>query len=377
MVLILALIGTVITSCSNTDEPLPEPSPNDEGTVYEVKLNFEGDIPNFTESEEPISRADESTPKRVYGINVWCMKTDGTETSYKNYAYGLFDNKEDMVISLLGGYKYSFECYMVEDDEEELYISSNYTGEYPFAQRKITNTFNIGSSSSGFNFDNGKITTVKSSSKGTYNVSSSYQEKPVIGIFYGILPEYTPSQNSIATIPIYKLGYYGLRIVVTGVPDGSLSVTPSYKDYIRYYTSISGSSSYHSHGYDIDWGQTFTESGSIERTFTGGFYRAFDSSGYYNDTSGYNDSWLSDMQNYSTETSVSFTWTRANGYQQSFSKDVTLKRNVMMVLTVNLTGGAGEVSLGFEEHSEDMSTENDSVDYDGGDMNDTPVNPED
>lgn len=369
MVLIMALIGTVITSCSNADEPLPEPTPSDEGVVYEVKLNFDGDIPDITESEEPISRADESTPKRVYGINVWCMKSDGTETSYENYAYGLFDNKEDMVISLLGGYKYRFECYMVEDDEEELYISSDKcTGQYPFAGRKIMNTFNIGSSSSGFNFDNGKITTVKSSSEDKSYVNYSYQEKPVIGIFYGILLEYTPSQNSIATIPIYKLGYYGLRIIVTGVPDGSLSVTPNHYDCI-YYNYNRSNSSYSGFKYD-NWDQTFTESGSIERTFTGGFYRALYSSGSYN------SSWLNSMQNYSTSTRVSFTWTRANGYKQSFSKDVTLKRNVMTVLTVNLTGGAGEVSLGFEEHSEDMSTENDSVDYDGGDMNDTPVNPE-
>lgn len=354
MVLIMALIGTVITSCSNADEPLPEPTPSDEGVVYEVKLNFDGDIPDITESEEPISRADESTPKRVYGINVWCIKTDGTEKSFKDYAYGLFDNKEDMVISLLGGYTYRFECYMVENDEEELYIDADKsTGYYPFAGRKVTNSFTIGSSSSEFNFKDTRITTVKSYSKHGYN---SYQSNPVIGIFYGVLPGYTPTQNSIATIPIYKLGYYGLRIVVTGVPDGSLYVYPNYYGY---------------NGETNDyWSQTFTEAGSIEKTFTGGFYRALDSSG-----NNYKSSWLNSMQNYSTNTSVSFTWTRANGYTQSFSKDITLKRNVMTVLTVNLTGGAGEVSLGIEEHSEDMSTEDDSIDYDGGDMNDTPVEP--
>lgn len=370
MVLIMALVGTVITSCSNADEPLPEPTPNDEGAVYEVKLNFDCDIPNFTESEEPISRANDSTPKRVYGINVWCMKTDGTETSYKSYAYGLFDNKEDMVISLLGGYKYRFECYMVEDDEEELYISSynSFTGKYPFNFCKIENKFEIGSYSSGFNFDSNQITTVKSVDKGTSNHDYSYQARPVIGIYYGILPEYTPSQNSIATIPIYKLGYYGLRVVVTGVPDGSLYVDPEHSDYIEYNYNRSNSR-YEDFSFD-NWGQTFTEAGSIERTFSGGFYRALNSSGNYD------SSWLRSMQNYSTNTSVSFTWTRANGYTQRFSKNVTLKRNVMTVLTVNLTGGAGEVSLGFEEHSEDMSTENDSVDFDGGDINNTPVNPE-
>lgn len=366
MVLIMALIGTVITSCSNADEPLLEPTPSDEGVVYKVKLNFDGDIPDITESQEPLSRADESTPKRVYGINVWCKKTDGTEKSYTNYAYGLFDNKEDMVISLLGGYKYRFECYMVENDEEELYIDADKrTGDYPFARNEVTNSFTIGSSSSGFHFDDTKITTVKSASVAKSVKYMSYQKNPVIGIFYGILPEYTPTQNSIATIPIYKLGYYGLRIVVTGVPDGSLYVYP-YCDYIYYYSLSTDSYIWKSD----DWSQTFTESGSIDRTFTGGFYRALDSS------ENYNSSWLNSMQNYSVSASVLFTWTRANGYKQEFSKKVTLKRNVMTVLTVNLTGGAGKVSLGFEEHSEGMTTENDSVDYDGGDINNTPVNPE-
>lgn len=280
-----------------------------------------------------------------------------------------------MVISLLGGYKYRFECYMVEDDEEELYISSsNDTGQYPFYGRKIENKFKIGYSSR-FNFDSNEITTVKSYDKGTSYPSYSYQTKPVIGIFYGILPEYTPSQNSIATIPIYKLGYYGLRIVVTSVPDGSLYVSPSYQDCICY--NYNGSYSSPSYAYSRDyWSQTFTEAGSIERTFSGGFYRALNSSGNDPYSGGWLSGWLSSMQNYSTNTSVSFTWIRANGYQQSFSKDIKLKRNVMTVLTVNLTGGAGEVSLGIEEHSEDMSTEDDSIDYDGGDMNDTPVNPE-
>ncbi len=344
---------TVITSCSNGAEPLPEPSPNEDGAVYEVKLSFSGEIPDITESEEPISRADESTPKRVYGINVWCMKADGSETSYKNYAYGLFDNKDDMIISLLGGYKYRFECYMVEDDIDKLYIPADrITGRYPFCFQKIDNKFVIGSSSSGFYFNNTRITTQKAVAY--YNHPDYYQSHPTIGIFYGIINDYTPSQNSVATIPIYKIGYYGLRIVVSDVPDGTLEVDPGYYDF------------------DEDWlqrSQTFTESGSMEKLFTGGFYRALSNSGTYV------KDWLSEMQNFSTSSNVSFTWTRGNGYKQTFDKTVTLKRNVMTILTVNLTGGAGEVSLGFEEHSEDMSTENDSVDFDGGDMNDTPVDP--
>ena len=350
MALVSVVAGAMTSSCSNADEQLPEPAPNEEGVSYEVKLNFKGDTPEFTESEEPISRAGETTPKRVYGINVWCMKTDGSQTSYSNYAYGLFDNKESMVISLLGGYKYRFECYMVEDDIESLYISdTGYTGRYPFAQKEISNTFSISSYSSDFYFYSTKITTQKSYDESKQ--SNSYQSNPQIGIFYGILDNFIPAQNTVATIPLYKNGYYGLRIVVNGVPDGSLRVSPP-----------ALSKMYGVYEY---WDKDFTEAGSIEKMATGGFYSFFE----------YTD-WLSRMQNYTTDETVKFTWTRANGYVQSFSKSVTLKRNVMTVLTVNLTGGAGEVALGFEEHSEEMTTENDNLDYDGGDMNDTPVNPE-
>ena len=361
----LLIAATLLSACSSDleDEPTQPTTPDNEGTVYEVKLNFDGEIADFTESEEPLTRADGTEAKRVYGINVWCMKTDGSQTSYTNYAYGLFDNKDDMVISLLGGYKYRFECYMVEDDIERLYLD-NYTGttgEYPFGYRTINNKFNIGSSSSGFHFDSTNITTNKSYSYSSYSKRYTYQSNPQIGIFYGILSDYIPSQNLIATIPIYKIGYYGLRIVITGVPDGSLSVSPTYKDYIYYYNSSNSSFPISS---SQSWGNTFTGEGSIENLFTGGFYSALS----------YSD-WLSRMQNYSTNTSVSFTWTRANGYKQSFSKDVTLKRNVMTVLTVNLTGGAGEATLGFEEHSEEMTETNVSVDFDGGDMNDTTVDP--
>ena len=336
----------VITSCSNTDEPQPDPTPNDKDIMYEVKLNFNGDIPDLIESEEPISRADAPSPKRVYGINVWCMKTDGTDTSYKNYAYGLFDNKEDMVISLLDGYKYRFECYMVEDDEDELYISpSKYTGKYPYNCKEIKNTFVIGSGSSGFHFDDTNITTVKSQSY--YNTESAYQELPAIGIYYGMLGDYIPSKTSSATIPIYKIGYYGLRIIVSEVPDGELFIDPYHFGSIIY----DDEENHTIHAYSGNWSKIFSQPGSMEKMFVGGFYSALSDA-----------DWLSKMKNYTKEADVCFYWTHANGYTQYFYKTITLKRNVMTVLTVNLAGESNDVSFGIEEHGDEMITEYDSVD---------------
>lgn len=364
--LVTVVASAITSSCSSTDEPLPEPTPNEEGTTYEVSLNLAGEYTDIT--EEPLSRAGEEAPKKYYGIEVYCMKTDGTETKYSNYAYGVFDNKESMTISLLGGYKYRFICASFEDGEESLYVSDyGYTGQYPFNGRKVTNAFTISSSNSGFTLSSVKATTAKcvdyftTERKLSAASSYSYADKPNMKILYGALDDFVPSQGATATIPMYKVGY-GLRIVVNGVPDGSLYVSPSPTPYYEYEKTGSNPQSYSK---SLSWSKSFTESGSIENVFTGGIFDATK-----------NSDWKDRILNYTTQHTIYFTWTRANGYQQSFNKSVTLKRNVMTVLTVNLTGGASDMNIGIDEYAPEMTTEEDNIDYDGGDMNDTPVNPE-
>lgn len=345
------------SSCSNVEDPLPEPTPNEEGTTYEVSLNLGGE---YTEvSEEPLGRSDEAAPKKYYGIKVYCMKTDGSEDTYSNYAYGLFDNKESMTISLLGGYKYKFICASYEDGEESLYVDEDgWTGRYPFNRSSVKNAFIITSKDSGFSL-NEQVTTVECVKcfKDMVYPYESYATMPNMKILFGALVDFIPSQGAKATIPMYKIGF-GLRIVINGVPDGELYVnpapTPQY--YYRYnYTTCES----------LEWSKTFTESGSIENMFTGGVPSV---------TTGSN--WKNIILNYSKDSQINFTWTRANGYVQRFSKSVKLKRNVMTVLTVNLTGGASDMNIGIDEYAPEMTTEEDNVDYDGGDMNDSPINPE-
>ena len=72
---------------------------------------------------------------------------------------------------------------------------------------------------------------------------------------------------------------------------------------------------------------------------------------------------------------MNFTWDRANGYSQSFSKEFTVKRNVMTNINVTLSGGSEEVTIGMEEESTGMTDETTDVEYDGGSLNDTGVDP--
>ena len=138
----LFLVGSsTLFSCSNNEDELlsKEQEQNDQET-YTVSFDLGGEF--ISTSETPLSRT-EVIPKKIYGINVYYKKD--SEQNYQNYAYGLFDNIEDMTISLIGGYKYKFECSMVQNDVDTLYYKQQINGniEYyePFHKGSYNNSF--------------------------------------------------------------------------------------------------------------------------------------------------------------------------------------------------------------------------------------------
>ena len=143
----LLLGSSTLFSCSNNEDELPpkeQEQTNQE--TYTISFNLGGEF--ISTSETPLSRT-EVTPKKIYGINVY-YKKDG-DTNYQNYAYGLFDNIKDMTISLIGGYKYKFECSMVQNDADTLYHDDNmyyapfykYKSNYIYRGITLENKFNI------------------------------------------------------------------------------------------------------------------------------------------------------------------------------------------------------------------------------------------
>lgn len=137
---------------------------------------------------------------------------------------------------------------------------------------------------------------------------------------------------------------FGIKVVVNGVPDGSLSWRED-RDRIRF-NSVNGC----------------TGSDKLE------FSQIYTFADVYN-------CWKSEDV-YVEDFTIVFTWTRANGYMQRFNEKITVKRNVMTAITVNLKGGANDVAIGVNEDDTPMDDEEVNVDYDGGNLNDTPVNPE-
>lgn len=340
-------VVTIISSCSNADETTPI-IPVEEQISYTVSLNPTGDYTNVT--EEQLSRAD--SPTKYYGINVYCMKTDGSESGYSFYAYGIFDNTDNMTISLLGGYKYRFVCASYVEGEDQIYINSrtNQFGGYPFNYRKFENQFTYTSDDYSLGIDDTRVTTAKVVDDGGYSSSTNYNTAPQMTMMYGMVSDFVPADNSTVIIPMIRIGY-GIKVVVASIPDGSLNARV---------TDLSFGS-YGNYG----WSKDFTEAGEAETVVADGIYSAI----IYTD-------WEERVKSYTTTNTFYFYWTRANGYVQEFSQNVTFKNNVKTVVTVNLTGGAGDVSIGIEEDNASITDEDVTVNYDGGNISDTPLDPQ-
>ena len=76
---------------------------NQEDKIMTVSVKLNGEI---SSSETPITRT-ETDSQDLIGITV-----------YKNgsrFAYGLFDNLDNVTINLLAGAKYKFKCTLIKD----------------------------------------------------------------------------------------------------------------------------------------------------------------------------------------------------------------------------------------------------------------------
>lgn len=345
--MLCCILAAGFNSCTNVDEPQPDPAPNEEVTTYEVSLNLAGEYTDV--SEKPLSRVNEATPKKYYGINVYCMKTDGTENTYSHYAYGVFDNVADMKINLLVGYKYKFECTSVTENTDKLFISIHNEAisspVLPFAIKLSENSYLncftkdinkfITSQNRYLSFIKEGVCHIKGNETGNMRSSSS----PRMDRFYGELEDFLPVSGAIVSIPMKRTAF-GITVVVNGVPDGILTWENNNLEF------------------NCD-GCTGVEKLEYPQIYT--FAEVY-------------NCWKS-KEVYSKDYTINFTWTRANGYKQYFNEIITVKRNIMTTITVNLKGGTNNVAIGINEDQTPMKNEDINVDYEGENINDTPVNP--
>ena len=349
----MLLIGSsTLFSCSNNEDELPpkeQEQTNQE--TYTISFNLGGEY--ISTSETPLSRT-EVTPKKIYGINVY-YKKDATDTWYNKYAYGLFDNIQDMTISLISGYKYKFECTMIQNDNDIIYYDKNgyygrpfvygssYNGNYNGSIVQLTNKFNVSTTDYQY-LDYIKYGTTDVCTESSF-VRSDY---PKTDRFYGELTDYIPTKDGVANIDLKRTAF-GFKFIVTPPVDGKLHISSI--------TTTTNDNSYYSIDSNIE---VSAGENVLEESFMCTFYQVY-------------ECWQA--ENYTKDFKITLTWERANGATQTFEKIITTKRNVLTTVNVNVNGSSTDSSLGVKEDDTPMGNENVDMNFNGGDLDDNDVNP--
>lgn len=216
----LLLFFTACTSDNDGIAPVIEEQEQPETIV--VSLNPDGD---FNVTNEATTRG--TATNDLYAINVYYDKnSDGNINTH--YAYGFFDNKEDMVITLLARHKYKFECTLVKDGKNSLFYGqagdSSYGYAYPFQTNssvatRLQNQFTISESVYFTGIQNGNVHIKGASSPNTNYNYSSYAS---VNRFYGETTDYTPVVGGKVSIYL-KRTVFGAKFVITGITNGTLT----------------------------------------------------------------------------------------------------------------------------------------------------------
>lgn len=261
----------------------------------------------------------------LYGINVYYdPERDGNSNTH--YAYGLFDNKEDMSITLLSGYTYKFECTLVKDGKTMLYCGqyggNSFSGYVkPFqtnssASTQLSNSFVYGTTYlSGIT--SGEAT-VKSISTGYVN-----QTMPSLQRYYGEIEGYTPVVGGTVVIPLKKT-VFAARFIIDKVPEGQLTT------------------------------ECVIDSSS-EILFSGlATNKLYDSGAILYSYPDVRACWLNEP---TIPTTVNWEYTSSifSQWNQSGVKDVTFKRNKLTTITISCVpdNASGGISLQEEAFGED------------------------
>lgn len=192
--------------CSSSSDEIVVPSQQEEEKIYPVSIGFSGEILNITDS--PLSRTDDA--KDWYAFQVYSAPEDGSK-GYSYYAYGFFDNKEDMIINLKEGYKYKFDVCMVVDGSEKVYKFSLVNAGWA----TIGNSFMISSEEHVRYMYEGYLYLKKGNE--TY-------DRPNVDRFFGRTTDYVPTEGGSVDIDMKRVSF-GAKFVAKDFTEGSLEIS--------------------------------------------------------------------------------------------------------------------------------------------------------
>ena len=205
-----SLLAFGVASCERVIEaPV---TPDDEAKTYTIKLRAGGEV---DVTHEPLTRF---TPddRDLYGVQVWHKPV--TTGSYEYYAYGLFDNLEDVELEVTENYMYKLEVNLIDDGKDKIYCDSilidseRYMGYgHPFRGRNKYNAssdVSITQLTNEFTYDSDRYFTQNYGIQTTDGKTYHFAEG--IDYYFGRVSDYLPTEDG-ATLSIY------LKHMVTGL----------------------------------------------------------------------------------------------------------------------------------------------------------------
>lgn len=204
--LALFIMAFFTFGCSASEDDLCSEDVDDTEYV-EVPIGLVGEILDVEES--PLSRA--NSAKDWYAFQVYAKDISAKYPYYYRYAYGFFDNKEDMVINLKKGYEYKFDVQMIKDGSQKVYSFSlqnaGWTG--------IGNSFFISSDEGVRYMYEGYL---------YLEYPSDTFDRPDVDRFFGRTEGFVPQEGKSVDINMKRVSF-GVKFVPKNFKEGNLEIS--------------------------------------------------------------------------------------------------------------------------------------------------------
>ena len=276
---------------------------------------------------ESLTRAEENND--LYGIQVYSTPIPATENAeWTKYAYGLFDNTDNLTVKLIRGYEYKFVASMVKDGKNKVDYNQYYnTYGVPFLHETKPSSYTHTPLSESFIY--GQLGMSLESL-----VSNDYLTAE---LYYGELESYMPGDNdSKATIEL-KRASFGAKYIAKGefAENGTLEILMKSAPQLNI---------------------NLAESNEVSEIYT-----------YKN----VRDAWLD--ENYTETISVTLRIAYSDGTTAPLgTHDIAFKRNITTVVNVDLSVG-GDNGVGFVVTDGGEMPEGDEITIKDGEIVDTEI----
>lgn len=214
MLLVLSLATSCETLVDYLDLPLTPNTPTEEEYVT-VSLGL--DLVDLDVTYEPLTRAQENND--LYGIQVYSAVPTTESRNWQPFAYGLFDNTDNLSINLLKGYEYKFVATMLKDGKEKIFHFVNgYLNPF-FVSNSTNGSMQI---SDVFTYGLGVLNGLGDGSSYLHGLNGheSYYH-PNIERYYGEMEGYTPGDKGGKAKIQLKRTSFGAKYIAKGKNAGS------------------------------------------------------------------------------------------------------------------------------------------------------------